>query len=251
MSEKEQLDMIEHIYDFHDVDKLFQWFYPQLKRIVEFQSAVFMPFQSGSYLFQEHGSVTFNVTAGSVREYLDHFHSKAPLFAVPQTIKKMMPNKGVRVNKMLPAALYKQTTFYKEFLLPRDVHWSMLTLLVSCDIAIGGLAIHRSEKAPSFSKMDKEVVDRVAAHLARAIFLCSAPKAHIETCLDEQLNDFNLSKRQKEVVRQLFLGHSNQEIASRLFITEQTVKDHLHIIYQKLSVNSRTQLITMFQRSAN
>jgi len=38
-------------------------------------------------------------------------------------------------------------------------------------------------------------------------------------------------------------GMSNREIAEKLFITEQTVKDHLYAVYKKAEVNSRTALI--------
>lgn len=50
-----------------------------------------------------------------------------------------------------------------------------------------------------------------------------------------------LSEREAEVLRLLAEGCSNQTIAGRLFITLGTVKTHVHRIYQKLGVASRTQ----------
>jgi DNA-binding NarL/FixJ family response regulator len=52
-----------------------------------------------------------------------------------------------------------------------------------------------------------------------------------------------LTKREHEVVRLATAGLRNQEIAERLDITEGTVKLHLHNVYQKLGVNSRTALV--------
>ncbi len=40
-------------------------------------------------------------------------------------------------------------------------------------------------------------------------------------------------------------GHSNQEIASKLFISIPTVKRHISNIYAKLGVKSRTQAIAL------
>jgi DNA-binding CsgD family transcriptional regulator len=56
---------------------------------------------------------------------------------------------------------------------------------------------------------------------------------------------FNISKREEEVVRQVLEGKTNKEIAASLFITVQTVKDHLYRVFQKADVRSRVQLINL------
>jgi LuxR family maltose regulon positive regulatory protein len=50
-----------------------------------------------------------------------------------------------------------------------------------------------------------------------------------------------LSEREVEVLRLLGIGLSNQEIASRLFISPGTVKTHVHNLYGKLGVQNRTR----------
>ena len=56
---------------------------------------------------------------------------------------------------------------------------------------------------------------------------------------------YEISKREKEVIHEICSGLSNQQIADRLFISLQTVKDHTHRIYGKTNCNSRAQLISM------
>jgi len=51
-----------------------------------------------------------------------------------------------------------------------------------------------------------------------------------------------LTTREVEIAKQVAAGLRNLEIAKSLFISEGTVKMHLHHIYQKLGVDSRTQL---------
>jgi DNA-binding NarL/FixJ family response regulator len=51
-----------------------------------------------------------------------------------------------------------------------------------------------------------------------------------------------LTPREIEIVKQVAAGLRNIEIAKRLFISEGTVKMHLHNIYQKLGVDSRINL---------
>jgi ATP/maltotriose-dependent transcriptional regulator MalT len=51
-----------------------------------------------------------------------------------------------------------------------------------------------------------------------------------------------LSAREKEVVSLVCDEQSNKEIAPKLGVTEGTVKSHLHAIYDKLHVRSRSEL---------
>ena len=61
------------------------------------------------------------------------------------------------------------------------------------------------------------------------------------------LDEFKVSKRQEEVIQQLCKGKTNKEISKALFISLQTVKDHIYRIYQKTDVKNRVQLINLIQ----
>jgi len=52
-----------------------------------------------------------------------------------------------------------------------------------------------------------------------------------------------LSGRQLEILRLLAAGHSNRDIADRLFIAEGTVKAHLHQVFGKLLARNRTEAV--------
>ena len=56
-----------------------------------------------------------------------------------------------------------------------------------------------------------------------------------------------LSHREREVLELLARGLSNQEIASRLYISVNTVKTHVAKIYGKLGVNSRAKVVVRCQ----
>lgn len=53
-----------------------------------------------------------------------------------------------------------------------------------------------------------------------------------------------LSEREIEVLQQVAQGHTNQEIATLLFISENTVRNHLANIYAKLEVHNRAEAVT-------
>jgi DNA-binding NarL/FixJ family response regulator len=51
-----------------------------------------------------------------------------------------------------------------------------------------------------------------------------------------------LSDREREIVQLVAQGFRNREIGEKLFISEQTVKNHLHNIFDKLGVSDRLEL---------
>tara|TARA_R110001599_G_scaffold183562_1_gene376844 strand:- start:6383 stop:9142 length:2760 start_codon:yes stop_codon:yes gene_type:complete len=56
-----------------------------------------------------------------------------------------------------------------------------------------------------------------------------------------------LTKREKQILNTVITGETNKEVAEKLFISVQTVKWHLHQIYQKLGVKNRTSAIVKAQ----
>ena len=57
------------------------------------------------------------------------------------------------------------------------------------------------------------------------------------------LTSLGISERESDVLVLLAAGHSNQEIADRLFISMNTVKTHLNNLYRKLEVARRGQAV--------
>lgn len=55
-----------------------------------------------------------------------------------------------------------------------------------------------------------------------------------------------LSAREREVMTLIADGHTNGEIAARLFLAEKTVKNHVRSIYSKLGVDCRRAAIAAY-----
>jgi DNA-binding NarL/FixJ family response regulator len=72
----------------------------------------------------------------------------------------------------------------------------------------------------------------------------AAPRELLEFMLgagDSSANIDALSVRQREILELVAEGHTNAQIASRLFLTESTIKQHLHGAYKILGVKNRSQ----------
>jgi NarL family two-component system response regulator LiaR len=67
----------------------------------------------------------------------------------------------------------------------------------------------------------------------------------LDTSLVSQLE---LSKRELEILGLLAQGHSNQEIAAKLFVSLSTVKTHIQNLFEKLDVKRRTQAVEKAKR---
>lgn len=59
----------------------------------------------------------------------------------------------------------------------------------------------------------------------------------------DQLLKSGISKREAEILLLIREGLSNQQIADKLFVSENTIKKHISNIFQKLQVDRRTEAI--------
>jgi NarL family two-component system response regulator LiaR len=65
---------------------------------------------------------------------------------------------------------------------------------------------------------------------------------------EKELDALGLSKRELEVLQLMAEGLSNQEIASRLYISLSTIKTHSSKVFEKLDVRRRTQAVEKAKR---
>lgn len=58
--------------------------------------------------------------------------------------------------------------------------------------------------------------------------------------------DFQLTDREMAVLEMIGDGHSNREIAEKLFLSEGTVRNYITVLLDKLSLRDRTQLAIFY-----
>jgi two-component system response regulator NreC len=93
---------------------------------------------------------------------------------------------------------------------------------------------------------DTEVVDAVRAVAAGEQYVHPSLGARLVAADAEARRRADadpLSEREREVLRLLALGHTNQEIASMLYISVRTAETHRAHIMQKLRLSSRAELV--------
>ena len=93
---------------------------------------------------------------------------------------------------------------------------------------------------------DTEVVSAIRAVAADERYVHPALGAKLIAADVEErrrAEDDPLSEREREVLRLLALGHTNQEIAEKLYISVRTAETHRAHIMQKLGLASRAELV--------
>jgi DNA-binding NarL/FixJ family response regulator len=55
--------------------------------------------------------------------------------------------------------------------------------------------------------------------------------------------NLGLTRRQQELVPLIARGYTNKEIASRLNLSEQTIKNHIHRMLRKVGADDRTEVV--------
>jgi DNA-binding CsgD family transcriptional regulator len=115
---------------------------------------------------------------------------------------------------------------------------SLLAALVLVDIRLGVVALlaFHGSNLPALLYL-RSNADRLFAPVKAE----HATKQGMEHVLDQ----YGVTKRERQIVQKICLGKTNKQIAEELFISLQTVKDHTHRIYSKIGVNSRMQLVQM------
>ena len=108
-----------------------------------------------------------------------------------------------------------------------------LTIFFWLGIAlINLLAIYRAVVIPAFDEQKRS-----------AESMSGARRFEFEEALTAVSERFSLTQREREILRHVYEGKSNAEIAETLFISESTVKTHIYNIFRKLGVKNRIEAV--------
>ena len=311
------LDIIHIAYSAQCREELFRAVFEKLQTVINLSSAAYIPWNPETHDFQFNGHILLNGSPKALLLYLDSYTSLDPYTANGIHLTAM--NRAVKITDFMPVSRYAQTPYAREFAPLIPCFYEMNAVLSCQGDLIGGIALHRLPRDRDFSERDREIINLVTPHLARAlhrielldaivslqdigvivlgparetiymnsearvalngasattiadpallaesaIFRTASKTYRIRTTparwdgkwtmvylepqpaerdLATKLAVYGLSKREQEVTLFAVRGLSNREIAERLFIAEQTVKDHLHDVFEKVKIHRRSEL---------
>jgi len=106
-------------------------------------------------------------------------------------------------------------------------------------------AVHRAV-LPNALVVERQLRDPNALRRALGLDDAARPLLLEPDAVRRAFVEFGLSERQLEVLGLALRGAPSREIARRLFISELTVRNHLHAIYERVGVSGRRELLGRF-----
>lgn len=122
------------------------------------------------------------------------------------------------------------------------LQWKFLIVDNSLEIYIGLIAVF-------FTILGVWVATQMATPKLQTVIVEKEVIVSTPVLIDEEvLQKLRLSNREYEVLALLARGHSNAEIADKLFLSLSTIKTHASNLFVKMDVKSRTQAIDKAKR---
>jgi DNA-binding NarL/FixJ family response regulator len=70
---------------------------------------------------------------------------------------------------------------------------------------------------------------------------------NLEETLELVKEKYDLTKREVEILKEVYDGKTNTQIAEHMYISESTVKAHIYNIFRKLDVKSRVEAVCIIR----
>lgn len=152
-----------------------------------------------------------------------------------------------RDSDILNDNLRVKTDFFREFLKNEDIPYGCGILIINNNRILGVFNLFRNETLGDFKEKDIYILNVLKGHIANIIYNLCSKKAEVKDFdrFDYVKNKYELTKRECEILKLISKGLLNNEIGDTLSISLSTVKKHIYNLFNKMGVNSRTQLVNL------
>jgi len=174
--------------------------------------------------------LNYRLSDQAMKDYLTEFHFYDSLHP-NKNVTLFREKKAIRLADMTSTNQYESSPFYRLFMRKYGLHDEMVVALMHQGILVGAIGMAQKENSNKYTANDRNTLNLVSDVIASVI---------MHQIKNEETV---LSKREQEVVELVKKGWTNQVIAEKLHISVNTVKRHLQNIYEKYSVNNKTQLV--------
>jgi DNA-binding CsgD family transcriptional regulator len=133
---------------------------------------------------------------------------------------------------------------------PRPDHWHVMAgPIVARGQLVGAVGCTRDRSMPAFDAQNLADMSGVCLHVSTWAATVRLHQIATSTPLPPPVKTTRLTTRELEIVGLVALGHTNAEIGTALWITENSVKQALKRMFRKLEVSSRAEMVAVTRAS--
>lgn len=237
-------EILLNLYDSTDVTSLRRTYLSQIRELVPYEKGWFDlgDNKKGGHVFFD--PISLDMTEESLNDYYHRYESlDYAVWALSQDEPLTY-----RDTDLVPDALRRKSLFCSEWLAPMGMFYLGGSNIVQGGTLFGSVTFMRSEEAGDFSDRDIQVFDILNGHLCkkfRQMFPNGINYRALTLPKDDALMKYRLTQREYEILQLIGEGLRNHEISQKLFISENTTKKHIAHIFEKMTVNSRSQLLKL------
>ncbi|MDD6023240.1 MAG: LuxR C-terminal-related transcriptional regulator [Oscillospiraceae bacterium] len=224
--------------------------------LIGFSLLVFLVTASPGYSTVYYSTVDFKIVAGSARlireygllhnmYYLYLFGYFGGMLAVILLSARKGSSNSLQQLFLLSVVLGNVMIWLVEQFIPREFEFLSISYLLSETLLLlllGILAQQTPAEQPEHISSEMEQPLPEATKLVRTEEDTTLTPERIEALLLRCEAEYQLSPREKDVLRCLLTSKKRKDIAEELYVTESTIKKYTTQIYRKLSVSSRMEL---------
>ncbi|MCC8027083.1 MAG: helix-turn-helix transcriptional regulator [Clostridium sp.] len=155
-----------------------------------------------------------------------------------------------RYSNITPNNQWSNSPIYDEILEPQELYYAIYMTFVHRDQPLGAIAIWRKKQDQDFSEKELYMLEMLKIHIELKLYYVLnydvVPRNQHQpkrSALGEFSEQHNLTKREFEILQLLYEEKDSMEICGLLYISDSTLRKHIHNIYQKLGIKNRVQLI--------
>ena len=244
--------IVTNIYSCKNILMLRGDFLEQIRKLVPYQKAFFDLGDNKGNNNVFFDPIAVDMSDTNLDNYYHHFES------LDYALWLLSQNSAVvyRDTDLLSDGLREKSLFCNNWLKPMDIFYCGGSSIVENGTLFGSITLMRSKKTGDFSDHDLEICSILNNHLCKC-FQQTFPNGisyKLPTILSENdimnkysniMSKYRLTQREYEILPMLNTGMHNNEISSKLFISENTTKKHVAHIFEKLKVSSRSQLVRL------
>lgn len=219
-----------------------------------------VPFDFGDFCYTTKDELSAPITDPVVKTKFsrafqqEYEHAYQNYYSQMDYTKWCLSNKEsivFRESDIFDDAVRANNKYFTDFLKPRNMIYSIICYIVipNKKALPGAITMYRGNEQGDFSEHELELLHTLLPHMEKSMSIFAAGTQEASGEIDYVdlylINNYQLTRRETAVVRELMNGCSNGEIADRLNISVYTVKKHISNILSKTNTTSRIKLLQL------